>query len=472
MSHYRSLASSQVAYAATFTTQDAYSPLDQMVLGNSGAALTLLNSSFDQGRKYSFIQGTLTTNQYLPFDQKTADNDPAGCILEPYDPVASCPAMYDWIKPQNTATGHHLTGNNPIPQIHDIKQLPVDIYLPSTVTDEVAAQSALEQNEAVIFVHGVTADRNAAALMAQEYTDRGMVVLAIDMPYHGAQIVTDNLGQEISAAINKAYFINITSPLTLRSNLHQAIADFIGLRYALNFGYPREVHLIGHSLGGIVSVMISEMTQNKPDLELGTANFVVPGQGLVNLTLSSLLLGPEMERSIKDSPDVQRGIAETLLPNLCHQGVSNKDCIEALEQHADSFSDSIAMLEEEIYSALLPVLKQGVQRTIDSADPAGKVHRQVAAQQATILMEAFGTCKNECEVGVDYISDSVVPNSAPNNELTGTEPLIRALRLDPITDDVSSGNAMKAQQDAVAGMVELGQVTLQNDYFVDSSDFN
>ncbi|MDC5821346.1 lipase [Vibrio europaeus] len=515
VTHYRSLASAGIAYAATFTTQDAYSPLDEMVEANSNASVAIKAATFDDSNSnYEFVTGVLTSKQYLPFDQQTADTDPAGCVLDEYDPIASCPAMYRWITPEDTSQGEHLTKLNPNPRIHNpAKKLPVNIYLPKGTTPLDAEQTA-KNNPAVIFVHGLGGDMSSTSLMAADYTNKGYVVFAIDMPYHGSQIVKDNNDNEISANANRAFFINITSPLTLRSNLHQAVADFIGLRYALNFGNPhaqREVSLIGQSLGGIVSVMITEMTQGKDALSLNTANYVVPGQGLVNLTLNSLLLGPEMERAIKDSPDIQRAIAETLVPNLCYEGVSNEDCINALNDHSASFPDSIAMLEEEIYAAVLPLLKKGVQRTIDSADPAGKVYRQVSQQQPTLLLEAFGTCKNDCEVGIDYIPDSVVPNSAPNNQLTGTEPLIRALKLDPILDDVPVSDirgvvratkgghgtylfpyegpvnedgvpeqeitiegmqAMAAQQLAISSMVIDQKVTLRNNYFVDSSDFN
>ncbi|NOI80581.1 lipase [Vibrio tubiashii] len=515
VTHYRSLASAGIAYAATFTTQDAYSPLDEMVEANSNALVDIKTVTFDDSNSnYEFVTGVLTSKQYLPFDQQTADTDSAGCVLDEYNPIASCPAMYRWITPEDTSKGEHLTKFNPNPKIHNpTKKLPVNIYLPKGTAPQDAEQTA-KNNPAVIFVHGLGGDMSSTSLMAADYTNKGYVVFAIDMPYHGSQIVKDNAGNEISANVNRAFFINITSPLTLRSNLHQAVADFIGLRYALNFGNPqaqREVSLIGQSLGGIVSVMIAEMTQGKDGLSLNTANFVVPGQGLVNLTLNSLLLGPEMERAIKDSPDIQRAIAETLVPNLCYEGVSNEDCINALNDHSSSFPDSIAMLEEEIYAAVLPLLKKGVQRTIDSADPAGKVYRQVSEQQPTLLLEAFGTCKNDCEEGVDYIPDSVVPNSAPNNQLTGTEPLIRALKLDPILDNVQAPNirgavratkgghgtylfpyegpvneegvpeqeitiegmqAMAAQQLAISSMVIDQKVTLRNNYFVDSSDFN
>ena len=71
--------------------------------------------------------------------------------------------------------------------------------------------------------------------------------------------------------------------------------------------------------------MVSEFSQVSPrfsrlpipDFEFKTVNFVVPGQGLTNLVLSSQTLGPEMSEGVKKSPDVQRGIAETVIPDSC-----------------------------------------------------------------------------------------------------------------------------------------------------------
>ena len=60
------------------------------------------------------------------------------------------------------------------------------------------------------------------------------------------------------------------------------------------------IHLVGHSLGGIMSVMVSEFSQDSPLFKFKTVNFVVPGQGLTNLVLSSQTLGPEMSDGVKN----------------------------------------------------------------------------------------------------------------------------------------------------------------------------
>jgi hypothetical protein len=95
------------------------------------------------------------------------------------------------------------------------------------------------------------------------------------------------------------------------------------------------------------------------------------------------------------------------------------------------------MLEDEIYAALIPVLKQGVQQTIDGSDPATKISRQLKAHQPTLLLEAVGDCGSECEIG-EYMPDTVVPNNADNNVMTGTDPLVSALALNPIMETTNA----------------------------------
>lgn len=435
-----------LVYAAQFKTQSTYSPLDAM-RNNHVNFHTKFLDGVEKVREfnsdYSQYSKKLRIPSYLPFTQERESE----CTIDEFDPKENCPPLYEWI---TNTEGGFPTATMPEPKVIEFLEITADIYVPNDWD-----WSKGEQLPTAIFIHGVTAERGTASLMAAEYTKKGYAVVAIDMPYHGERIRYDNTdtdpnddeetGVEISARANKAFFINIDSPLALRSNLQQSVSDFLGLRYALSqedWVKRDDVHLIGQSLGGIMSVMVSEFSQASraltanSDFTFNTVNFVVPGQGLTNLVLSSQTLGPEMSEGVKKSPDVQRGIAETVIPDTCTTEATNQQCIEALRDFVALSTDNallVSQLEDDIFDLVVTDLKQGVQATIDSADPASFISRQVAAEQPTLLLAAVGDCGETCDVGVDYVPDSVIPNTAPGNIRTGTEPLITALGLDPIT---------------------------------------
>ncbi|UTT86101.1 lipase [Vibrio pelagius] len=428
-------------YAAQFKTQSAYSTLDAMrnnhMYENTRFISPKLTVVQDNDEKYDLYKNTLGIPFYLPFTESRE----VECRLSEFDPIESCPPLYEWMK---TASGGFPTISDPLPEVVETQRITTDIYTP-------AGWDGVSQLPTVVFIHGVTADKSAASLMARDYTEKGYAVVAIDMPYHGERvrytndIDSDNQDDiEISARANKSFFINIDSPLALRSNLQQSVSDFLGLRYALNdapWVNKDQIHLVGHSLGGIMSVMVSEFSQvsadfhDNSDFSFNTVNFVVPGQGLTNLVLSSQTLGPEMSEAVKKSPDVQRSIAETVIPDVCTQEASNQVCIEALIEFVAASEENaitVSQLEDDIFDLIVTDLKQGVQMTIDGAEPASFTSRQVANQQPTLLLAAVGSCGETCDVGEDYVPDSVVPNFAPDNIRTGTDPLIKALGLTQI----------------------------------------
>lgn len=421
-------------YAAQFKTQSAYSTLDAMRNNHSSIGTKFMDGLKiveDNNTKYDLYKTELSIPFYLPFTESRE----VECSINEYEPIESCPPLYEWMK---TSTGGFPTVTDPLPEMVELQTITADVYTPPRWKSSTTLEASTPL-PTVVFIHGVTADKSAASLMARDYTEKGYAVVAIDMPYHGERVRFDTENNEISARANKSFFINIDSPLALRSNLQQSVSDFLGLRYALNEASwvdKDRIHLVGHSLGGIMSVMVSEFSQNRPKFAFNTVNFVVPGQGLTNLVLSSQTLGPEMSEAVKKSPDVQRSIAETVIPDVCTSESTNQTCIEALREfvaESEENAITVSQLEDDIFDLIVTDLKQGVQMTIDGSEPASFTSRQVANQQPTLLLAAVGSCGETCDVGEDYVPDSVVPNSSPDNIRTGTDPLIEALGLTQIT---------------------------------------
>ncbi|WP_284377297.1 hypothetical protein [Litoribrevibacter albus] len=461
-----------LVYAAQFTTQSVHPILRAMRDNISDATVQILGASYgellklsDSKTKYDTYSTTLKLPSYVPFVDSLDGEDDNGikedCVVDPYDPIPNCPDLYKWMKSED---GKHLTKDNPMPVEVASIEVPVLIYSPANWTGEPLPVA--------MFVHGITGKKENATTMAKDFAKKGYLVVAIDQIYHGERALkavnkdADGNDIVISAETDSSYFVNITSPLTLRSNLHQAIIDQLSLRYALkNVEWADEnqgVHLIGQSLGGIMSVMVGEQSQDfgdgNKDFVFKTVNYVVPGQGLTGIMLESNHLGEETEYKIKKSPDVQRGIAESVIPDQCTSSSTNEECITALNEfvQVDQNAELVTMLEDEIYGLILPGLLQAVQTTIDSGDPANHTQIQRENQQLTTLIQAKGSCGEDgCQVG-EYMSDFVIPNSSPNNPLVGTEPLIKALGLTKITPETGSTNetvAAPAGEQGIRGYI-------------------
>ncbi len=456
----------ELVYAAQFTTQSVNPILDAIREHNASEATFIDEPKKVPGfnKKYDNYTTTLELPYYLP----VIEDDDGTCSIDPYDPIAACPELYSWIK---TANGGHLTKDNPVPAAAQPVEVPVLIYAPKNWRPNQETKLPT-----VMFVHGITGKKENADTMAKDLVDKGYLVVAIDQIYHGERVIStipehappiadgdsnveiEDDKDEISVMNNSAFFINITSPLTLRSNLHQAVSDQLSLRFALNdalWADSSEVHLIGHSLGAIMSVMVSEQSQKDSLLAFDTVNFAVPGQGLTGIVLESPHLGHDTEMAIKKSPDVQRGIAESLLPDICTPETTNEECIVALNEFAaesQQNQDAVLMLENDIYALILPTLIQNVQATIDSGDPVSHTKLQRENQQKTVLIQAKGNCGDDgCQVG-EYLPDNVIPNSSSINLLTGTEPLITALGLERVVGVSPSNNEVSHASSGSAGI--------------------
>lgn len=281
----------------------------------------------------------------------------------------------------------------------------------------------------VIFQHGITGNRSQMLALAPALTLAGFAVISIDLPLHGlppdsplriADVPERTFDLDLSnnttgAAVpdgvvdsSGTYFINLSSLITSRDNIRQAVSDLIvmsksaGGTILVNSGGAPDgnkfdgarLGFVGHSLGGIVGgTLLGVNTQ------IGAATLAMPGGGIAKLLDASVSFGPR----------ISAGLAASSL-------IEGTDNYETFMRFA--------------------------QTLVDSADP---INYAVSASELhpIHMIEVVGSDTSP--------ADQVVPNNAPanagtsNNDkltitgyLSGTDPLYQQMGLTPHVFDGSA----------------------------------
>ncbi len=249
------------------------------------------------------------------------------------DPLA--PLEDFWQAAAEVAGERNLTAANPLPRETDTDPDSAGVQratIPLLVTVPVAGEGP--PWPAVIFQHGITADRSSALAVADSLAQAGFATVAIDLPLHGltsgdAPLVgalfdpdnerTFNLdlvdnatgvaGPDGVIDDSGTHFINLTSLLTSRDNLRQGAADLFSLLEAIpdmQVGEaaadrldPERVYFLGHSLGGMVGGVFLALDALRT-LEAGDppqvrdAVLAMPGGGIAKLLDGSATFGPRI----------------------------------------------------------------------------------------------------------------------------------------------------------------------------------
>lgn len=311
-----------------------------------------------------------------------------------------------------------LNGKDPEPT--ETLAIPVLITVPSGLALDLGSIPV------TIFQHGITGDRTNALALANTLAAVGTALVAIDLPLHGVtdnvtpspfydaanertfnlDVVTQDAQGSIIAATpdgvidsSGRHFINLTSLLTSRDNVRQAVSDLFTLTNAIagmDVGSAgadfdaANVSFIGHSLGGIVGVPFLAL-----ETSVNEAVLAMAGGGIPKILDGSAAFGPEIEAGLAAN-GVIKGTADY-----------------------ESFMGA-------------------VQTVIDSADPIN-YGADAAANHNVLFFEIIG--------GAGSPSDLVVPNTVPDANdtsgtvaslLSGTEPLIGAASMN-LTATSTSG---------------------------------
>jgi hypothetical protein len=299
----------------------------------------------------------------------------------------------------------NVTVANPIP-VETARQIaPMLITVPNANSGRVRPAAGWP---VVIFQHGITGNRSQMLALADTMASVGFAVVSIDKPLHGITDVTNPLyvgntpfgaiaqertfnldlqnnatgapGPDGEIDSSGAWFINLPSLLTSRDNLRQAQVDLSSL--AINVPFidldadglgdldGSNINYVGLSLGAMAGVPFLAVEPT-----VNNALLSVPGGGIANLLAGSQTFGPVVEAGLA-SAGIQPGSADFAQFLLAAQTV------------------------------------------VDSADPINWGALTVQTN-SVVLQQVAG--------------DTVVPNAVPGAPLSGTEPLIRVMGLDAIT---------------------------------------
>jgi pimeloyl-ACP methyl ester carboxylesterase len=272
----------------------------------------------------------------------------------------------------------------------------------------------------VIFQHGITRNRSDVLAVADSLAAAGYAAIAIDMPLHGItptdlaasfrisgvtertfdlDFVTQDQDGSITAAqpdgvkdSSGRHFIQLSSLLTTRDNLRQAVSDLVQLRAALDniTGVQvdtSKVSFLGHSLGG----MVGGTFVKREGSNLKSAVFAMSGTQAAYILANSATFSPEIKAGLQA------------------QGV---------EPDSADFQSFIL----------------AAQTVVDSGDPVNSV---ADITIPSLMLEVVGD-------GNSGTSDQVIPNSVATAPLAGTEPWIKLQNMSAITasGDVSGGKGV------------------------------
>lgn len=340
-------------------------------------------------------------------------------------------------------TSTNLTLANPVPVRNSIQNVPVLMTVPNAASTQVKPSTGWP---VVIYNHGITRNRTDMLAISTTYASIGRAVIAIDQPLHGvdntspfyiegtpfAPIASERTfdvdllnnttganGADGKVDTSGAHFINLGSLLTSRDNNRQAQADLIQLVKNLSVmdidgdGLPdfdvTKIAYTGQSLGSInlIPAMALETTVNVGVLNVG-------GGGIAQLLNGSPTFGPRIRAGLAAGAGIS-------------PGTSSFDQYFTVTQTVIDAADPINWAKA--LGASDRILFQEVVGSVPASDPSCAL---TTANGTPIA----GAPANGCP-------DAVIPNTVPGAPLSGTEPLVAAMGLSPITATTQNANGIK-----------------------------
>jgi len=373
----------------------------------------------------------------------------------------------------------HLTQYNPLPKVMSYPTIDVAVTMPdvsringirmmqkgAALTPAETLTKPAEGWPVMIYSHGITTHKETVYALAGTLANAGIATVSIDHPYHGSRGIDLNADGvfEISASdsfkdwvdprtgkmpyanANVTSYMNLASLLSARDNVRQSEADLLALRLSLSLGYvtgnvpgplygqldPTKVSFLGHSLGGITGTAFMALantgiinpatgepvTPNPYGMQ--SASLAMPGGGIPGILLNSPTFGPVVMAGLMAS----ESYAEHLV-----------DFATALNKEV---ADLTAEEQGAAYTTFATQFNFAGQTILDASDPINYAATLKGTMTPVHVMEIVG---DEAIAGTNK-SDQVIVNYVATMPAVGTEPLIKALDLDPISSTTGDGTA-------------------------------
>ncbi|MFA0911558.1 lipase [Vibrio cholerae] len=333
----------------------------------------------------------------------------------------------------------YITRYSPVPKVKSVQDVPFLLFTPAGAAP----------TDIVIYQHGVTSAKENAYAFAKNLVDKGLAVIAIDLPLHGER----SLDSSRSANSDPLAYINLTYLAVARDNLRQSILDVLGLRAALTLSQPlftgtplsginvstgSTVRMLGHSLGGIVGT--SAIAESNKTLGSTAADAIYSFSGaaiqnsggqISNLLLGSAFFGPKIKHNVALSASTE------------YKGFADAQCASLDDSACYNLFTSLATQEQlaQVTSGF-QMFSYAAQTLLDTIDPYSVVSTKLNNGGLTTPLYFS-----------EVDGDSVVPNKVSNPtgslvylspQFAGTEPLATLLGLTTVNAGQTAPNATKS----------------------------
>ncbi|SEQ03244.1 Dienelactone hydrolase [Solimonas aquatica] len=445
------IARENIVIAWPFTTQSATKTLTRMAQNISARAITVVATGLtthDLSAALPAIAdvyaGTTTLPYYLGSPSEANPAAPLSAYWQADTSQRDSAASIQNVSCTQWAASVSTTACYPLPLQQSVQTVPVLVTVPNAGSGRTMPVGGWP---VVIFQHGITGNRSQMLAIAPALALAGFATIAIDLPLHGLpptsplrisgvpertfdldvlNNTTGAAGADGTADSSGASFINLSSLLTSRDNLRQAAVDLLQLKASvggtllLTSGHTPSgitfsgsgVHVIGHSLGGIVAG-----TMLGVDGGSEAAVLAMPGGGIAKLLDGSASFGPR----------IAAGLA----------AASNN----AIAEGNDNFETFLRF----------------AQTAVDSGDPINFA-ASAATTHPLLMLEVQGdTVVPNCTI--DAASCAALDTVTDPGYLSGSDPLARILGLGYLPGPAASDTlSVPASAQTLTGSAARNQV--------------